>query len=91
MFHVRKRLVTPRLPLLAAVLVAVMAALFASAAVQPASAHRSGCHRWHSCPSDLYTYRWHGLEDVPRAVDFRRRSRCDGQTLRTIAASLVEV
>lgn len=30
-------------------------------------------------------------EDVPRAVDFRRRSRCDVQTLRTIAASLLGV
>ena len=28
-------------------------------------------------------------EDVPRAVEFRRRSRCDGQAVRTIAASLV--
>jgi hypothetical protein len=61
MLHVRKRLVTPRLPVLAAVVVAMMAAFFASASVQPASAHRSGCHRWHTCPSDLYTYRWHGL------------------------------
>ncbi len=30
-------------------------------------------------------------EDVPVAVDFRRRSRCDGQTVRMIAASLVGV
>jgi putative transposase len=30
-------------------------------------------------------------EDVPRAVDFRRRSRCDGQAVRTIAASLLGV
>src|SRR5882724_13702952 len=22
----------------------------------PADAHRSGCHRWHSCPSDRGTY-----------------------------------
>jgi hypothetical protein len=61
MFHVQKRPVRSRLPLLATALVAVMAAVFASTAVAPASAHRSGCHRWHSCPSDLYTYRWHGL------------------------------
>jgi hypothetical protein len=26
----------------------------------PASAHRSGCHSHHSCPSDRATYRWHG-------------------------------
>jgi catechol 2,3-dioxygenase-like lactoylglutathione lyase family enzyme len=31
------------------------------------------------------------LEDVPRAVDFRRRSRCDCQALRTIAASMIGV
>jgi hypothetical protein len=31
------------------------------------------------------------FEDVPRAVDFGRRSRCDGQAVRTIAASLIEV
>jgi hypothetical protein len=30
-------------------------------------------------------------EDVPRAVDFRRRSGCDGQAVRTIAASFVGV
>ncbi len=24
--------------------------------VSPALAHRSGCHRWHSCPSDRGTY-----------------------------------
>lgn len=27
-------------------------------AADPASAHRSGCHRWHTCPSDHATYRW---------------------------------
>lgn len=31
------------------------------------------------------------LEDVPRVVDFRRRSWCDGQAVRTIVASLLEV
>jgi hypothetical protein len=61
MFHARKRPVRSRLPLLAVFLAAVLAAVFALTAVQPASAHRSGCHRVHSCPSDLYTYRWHGL------------------------------
>jgi hypothetical protein len=61
MFHARRRPVRSRLTLLAVFVAAVSAAVFASTAVQPASAHRSGCHRWHSCPSDLYTYRWHGL------------------------------
>ena len=27
-------------------------------ATGPASAHRHGCHRWHTCPSDHATYRW---------------------------------
>jgi hypothetical protein len=44
-----------------AVFAALVAMLFAAIVTQPASAHRSGCHRWHSCPSDLYTYSWHGL------------------------------
>jgi hypothetical protein len=26
----------------------------------PANAHRHGCHRAHSCPSDHATYRWRG-------------------------------
>jgi hypothetical protein len=60
-FRPRKRPVRSRLTLLAVFVAAVLAAVFASTAVQPASAHRSGCHRWHTCPSDLYTYRWHGL------------------------------
>jgi len=70
-----------RLPFLAAALVAVMA-FFGSTAVQPASAHRSGCHRWHTCPSDLYTYRWHGLlcnshhRDSIRVVYQRRTYWC---------------
>ncbi|HWP78175.1 MAG TPA: hypothetical protein VNL34_00815 [Candidatus Nitrosotenuis sp.] len=25
-----------------------------------ASAHRSGCHRWHTCPSDTGSYRYYG-------------------------------
>jgi hypothetical protein len=44
----------------------------------PASAHRSGCHRWHTCPSDHATYRWRGLLCVAPYADernstFRRR------------------
>jgi hypothetical protein len=61
MLHVRRRPLGSRLPLLGVAVAAVVAAFFASIATQPASAHRSGCHRWHSCPSDLYTYRWHDL------------------------------
>ncbi len=36
-----------------AFLLATLLALFAAI---PALAHRSGCHRWHSCPSDRGTY-----------------------------------
>jgi hypothetical protein len=61
MFRARRRPLRSRLLLLIVSVAAVLSAVFASTAVQPASAHRSGCHRWHSCPSDLYTYRWHGL------------------------------
>ena len=61
MSYFRRRPAWSRLSLLAVFLAAGLSAVFASTAVQPASAHRSGCHRWHTCPSDLYTYRWHGL------------------------------
>jgi hypothetical protein len=38
--------------------VIALAAFFAGFAASPAAAHRSGCHRWHTCPSDHATYRW---------------------------------
>jgi hypothetical protein len=47
-----------------------IAAFVLAYAASPASAHRSGCHRWHSCPSDLATYRWRGL----LCVSLRHRS-----------------
>jgi hypothetical protein len=40
MFHVRRRLLGPRLPLLVAV-AAVLAGVFASTAIQPAATHQS--------------------------------------------------
>jgi hypothetical protein len=51
----------------------------------PANAHRSGCHRWHSCPSDHATYRWRGLLCVAPYADertstFRRRVVYLGRT-----------
>ena len=67
--QIRKRPATRRVGLLAAIGVATVAAFFASTAVETASAHRSGCHRWHSCPSDLYTYRWRGLLCTSHARD----------------------
>ena len=33
-----------------------MVFLFLLGLTPPADAHRSGCHRWHSCPSDRTTY-----------------------------------
>jgi hypothetical protein len=47
--------------LLASLLVAtafVLAAVTFALSASPASAHRSGCHRWHTCPSDHATYWW---------------------------------
>jgi hypothetical protein len=55
-------------------------ALVASFATAPASAHRSGCHRWHSCPSDLYTYRWRGLLCNSQQTDKIRSSTRAGRT-----------
>jgi hypothetical protein len=49
------------LTFLAAAVMGVGAVIAFGFAAGPASAHRSGCHRWHTCPSDLYTYRWHRL------------------------------
>ncbi|MFF0428885.1 Ig-like domain-containing protein [Streptomyces sp. NPDC004520] len=43
-----------RVPALAAALALALAATWGSAA--PAAAHRDGCHRWHSCPSDSGSY-----------------------------------
>ncbi len=34
----------------------LLAALLALVPANPTFAHRSGCHRWHSCPSDRGTY-----------------------------------
>jgi hypothetical protein len=42
--------------------------------VEDASAHRSGCHRWHTCPSDHATYRWRGLLCVAPYSDKRNRT-----------------
>ena len=52
----------------------VAALVCASVVVVPASAgaHRSGCHRWHSCPSDHATYRWNDLLCISHASgDYR--------------------
>ena len=37
-------------------LVLIFLFLFCGSSVVPSEAHRSGCHRWHSCPSDSGSY-----------------------------------
>jgi hypothetical protein len=59
-----------RLLLLVAVL-AAFAVAAGSATTDSANAHRSGCHRWHTCPSDHATYRWRGLLCVKPTSDKR--------------------
>ena len=58
----------------AGVLLLALGALTADVA-----AHVDGCHRWHSCPSDLYTYRWHGLLCTSHSRD-KIRVVYDGRT-----------
>ena len=72
---------------LLATLVAAMAVLggLSSVSVENASAHRSGCHRWHTCPSDHATYRWRGLlcaapYSSKRNSSFRRKVVYQGRT-----------
>jgi hypothetical protein len=45
-----------------ALAITTLLATFAFATITPnqAQAHRHGCHRWHTCPSDPVTYRWLG-------------------------------
>jgi hypothetical protein len=67
-----------------------LAALFVLAVVVvsipvSASAHTSGCHSKHTCPSDHATYRWRGLLCVKPSADertsrFRKRVRYGGRT-----------
>jgi len=35
---------------------ALVAVAFLVVPLTPAEAHRDGCHRWHSCPSDTGSY-----------------------------------
>ncbi|HEY0343166.1 MAG TPA: hypothetical protein VGC59_00865 [Solirubrobacteraceae bacterium] len=66
---------------------AVAAAAITPALIVPAvaSAHRSGCHGHHSCPSDHATYTWRGKLCVKptaeeRTSAFRQKVRYDGLT-----------
>ena len=42
--------------ILARIAIVVATGIVVLAATQSATAHRSGCHRWHSCPSDSGSY-----------------------------------
>lgn len=59
----------------AAVAFAAAAALAAAAVIpSPASAHRSGCHGAHSCPSGHATYKWRGKLCVKPSSDARTKA-----------------
>lgn len=50
----------------------VVGAMIAAGAVAPAAtAHRSGCHSKHVCPSDHATYKWKGKLCVKPSSDKR--------------------
>ena len=46
-----------------AAFVVALGAAAALVALPPAAAHRSGCHRAHTCPSDHHTYVWTDTRD----------------------------
>ena len=67
-----------RLGLAVALVLVVVLLMLSAIGASPATAHRSACHRAHSCPSDHATYRWRGLLCVkPTAYErnssFRKR------------------
>jgi len=52
--------------------VCIIGAMIAAGAAAPAAtAHRSGCHGKHSCPSDHATYKWKGKLCVKPSSDKR--------------------
>ncbi len=64
---------------------AVTAVLMAGAGAPAVSAHRSGCHGAHSCPSDHATYKWKGKLCVKPSSDkrtsaFKKKVRYAGLT-----------
>jgi hypothetical protein len=61
------------------------ALLFAGAGAPVTSAHRSGCHSHHVCPSDHATYKWNGKLCVKptsskRTSAFKKKVRHQGLT-----------
>lgn len=65
---------------------AVVAAIGSTGlATSPVSAHRSGCHGKHTCPSDHATYKWQGKLCVKptsnkRTAAFKKKVRHAGLT-----------
>lgn len=53
--------------------VAALSVLAALSVAPSADAHRSGCHRWHSCPSDHHTYRWSAKKLLCTSYSAERR------------------
>jgi hypothetical protein len=53
------------------VVASIATMLLAGVGAPVASAHRSGCHGAHSCPSDHATYRWQGKLCVKPTADER--------------------
>jgi hypothetical protein len=61
------------------------AMLLAGAGAPAASAHRSGCHSHHVCPSDHATYKWKGKLCVKPSAEertsaFKQKVRYQGLT-----------
>jgi hypothetical protein len=67
------------------VVAAALAFVTGVVSADSANAHRHGCHRHHTCPSDHATYRWRGLLCVAPYSDkrnstFKRRVVYAGRT-----------
>lgn len=50
----------------------------------PATAHRSGCHRWHSCPADHGTYE---CGDTGHCSECENNQFCQGGQRRPVDSS----
>ncbi len=67
------------------VVAGVTAAILVGTGAPTATAHRSGCHRAHACPSDHATYKWKGKLCVKPSSDkrtsaFKKKVRYAGLT-----------
>jgi hypothetical protein len=50
-------------------LIAILLFMLVGSGIAMIEAHRSGCHRWHSCPSDHGTYICGDLGDCSQCPD----------------------